>query len=135
MSLYYDKQGNPITMEEWARLSSDMEYRRVAETTGCGKWVSTVWLGLNHSHGGGPPLIFETMVFDVDKDGEINWSEIDADRYSTEEEALKGHERLCSGHAYILDRIVKKLGEHNEAVDDSDEGGVFPLEEGRSPGA
>lgn len=26
-------------------------------------WVSTVFLGLDHRHGDGPPLIFETMVF------------------------------------------------------------------------
>lgn len=25
--------------------------------------ISTVWLGLNHAYGDGPPLIYETMVF------------------------------------------------------------------------
>jgi hypothetical protein len=36
---------------------------------------------------GGPPLIFETMVFGGSKDGEM-------DRYSTKEEAEKGHEAM-----------------------------------------
>ena len=44
--------------------------------------------------------------------------EIDTDRYSTEREALKGHERMASSHAYVLDKIVRKLEESDAAVDD-----------------
>ena len=52
-------------------------------------WVSTVFLGLNHQYGDhGPPLLFETMVFRNDS-GEEMW------RYSTYEEALKGHKQAC----------------------------------------
>ena len=75
---------------EWAKqLKTE---RRVAETTlENGNWVSTVWLGLDHNFGmQGPPLIFETMVFP--KEGE--WGELDCRRYSTEEEALAGHEEM-----------------------------------------
>ena len=88
MSEYYDRQGHPIaTMQEWRRRRESE--RRVAETTlSDGKWVSTVWLGLDHSFGSGPPLIFETMVFDREKSG---MSDLDCDRYSTEAEALAGH--------------------------------------------
>jgi hypothetical protein len=57
-----------------------------------GRWVSTVWLGLDHSFGSGPPLIFETMVF-RSKDGPLH--DLECDRYSTEVDALAGHSRLC----------------------------------------
>lgn len=88
---YYDRQGNPISMEEWSKKLNDRTYQRVAETTlSDGKWVSTVWLGLNHSFGDGLPLFFETMVF-PSKD---NFNELDCQRYSSEEEALKGHKEM-----------------------------------------
>lgn len=86
MSDYYDRQGNPITMHEWAAALETQ--RRVAETTlPDGKWVSTVWLGLDHRFGSGAPVIFETMVFPADGD----FGDIDCERYSTEAEALAGH--------------------------------------------
>lgn len=47
--------------------------------------VSTVWLGLDHNWGKGPPLIFETMVFPQRRSGEY------CERYSTEEAAVAGH--------------------------------------------
>jgi hypothetical protein len=46
--------------------------------------VSTVFLGLDHQFGEGPPLIFETMVFG----GPLDQQE---ERYSTWEEAEAGH--------------------------------------------
>jgi hypothetical protein len=86
---YYDRQGNAMTREEWATsYETRQDQKRVAETTlPNGRWVSTVWLGLNHQYGDGPPLIFETMVFPNQKD----MGELDCDRYSTEAEALAGH--------------------------------------------
>lgn len=110
MSRYYDRQGKPISMEEWSRFLNDPSYQRVAQTTGSGRFVSTVWLGLDHRHGGGgPPLIFETMVFPIDKNGDVEYHELDAERYSTEEEALAGHEKMAKGHAYVLDKIVREI--------------------------
>ena len=46
--------------------------------------ISTVFLGLNHQYGEGPPLLFETLVFGGKLDGKMN-------RYSSKEEALIGH--------------------------------------------
>lgn len=46
--------------------------------------VSTVFLGLDHQFGDGPPMIFETMVF-MPGDEEPCW------RYSTWSEAERGH--------------------------------------------
>lgn len=92
MSGYFDRDGTPMTLEQWA--SVDRKKLRIAEDTVDGYWVSTVWLGLNHAFGEGPPLIFETMVF-PQKDGEVtDWGERYADRYSTEEQALAGHSRI-----------------------------------------
>ena len=57
-----------------------------------GRRVSTVWLGLDHSFGReGPPLIFETMLFERD-----SWSEEDVARHSTLEEAEAGHRRMVA---------------------------------------
>lgn len=54
--------------------------------------VSTVFLGLDHQWGDGPPLLFETMVFGGEHDQE-QW------RYSTWDEAVAGH-----------DAVVAKIG-------------------------
>jgi hypothetical protein len=89
---YYDRKGSLMTVAEFCAAIARREYQRVAETTLTnGLWVSTVWLGLDHSFGFGPPLIFETMVFPSRE----NMSELDCDRYSTEFEARLGHARLC----------------------------------------
>jgi len=92
MSDYYDRQGNPISDTlAWAKKYEDEEEKRVAEDTlPDGKWVSTVWLGLDHSFGEGPPLIFETMVFPKHGD----FGELYCARYSTEEEAATGHKKV-----------------------------------------
>jgi hypothetical protein len=85
----FDREGKPITLEQWAQLFENAAYKRVAEATlPDGKWVSTVWLGLDHSFmDEGPPVIFETMVFSSKED----MDELDQRRYSTEAEALAGH--------------------------------------------
>lgn len=85
----YDKDGKLIeAVEDFATLFENREYRRIAATLlPNGYWVSTVWLGINHRYGdGGPPLIFETMVF-------IGEGSVDVDcrRYPTLAEAQAGH--------------------------------------------
>ncbi len=108
MSDYYDRQGKPMEMMDWAkRLETD---RRVAVTTlPDGHWVSTVWLGLDHSFTpGGPPLIFETMVFPPKGEG---MGDLDCDRYSTEAEALAGHERMVEKWTQELQQAVDAVGE------------------------
>jgi len=91
VSDYYDRQGRPITIEERIRLDNSevdgLPYMRIAETFTEGCRVSTVWLGLNHQHGDGPPLIFETMVFGGGLDQH-------AERWATEDEARAGHEQM-----------------------------------------
>jgi hypothetical protein len=86
---WYGFDGSPITMEEWSRLFDDPSRLLKQETFPNGLYVSTVWLGLDHSLRGNPPLIFETMVF-ASSPGE----ELGMRRYATMAEALAGHEEL-----------------------------------------
>lgn len=89
--MYYDKTGKPLTLWEWVALIEDYHYKVVgyAEFPN-GAYVSTVWLGLDQSFGmGGPPLVFESMVFDGVHDGEMF-------RYATEAQAVQGHDQLTA---------------------------------------
>lgn len=101
---YYGTDGQPITRDEWVRLfglrsrarsgdgwsTPEDDPSRVALTQRGEVTVSTVWLGLDHSFGHGPPLIFETMVFGLPDDAEI------MDRYATWEQAKAGHDRIVA---------------------------------------
>ena len=92
---YYDKEGRQITAVEWSNLYSP-EYKRVAESRlSDGRWVSTVWLGINHNFSpDGPPIIFETMAFTKDFEEEACY------RASTIEEARSNHAFAVMEMAY-----------------------------------
>ena len=51
--------------------------------------VSTVFLGIDHSFGLGPPLLWETMIFGGAHDDYC-------ERYASYAEAVKGHEAACA---------------------------------------
>lgn len=57
-----DRNVVPASLMEWARYfeSADRIVRKsvVGEVS-----VSTVFLGIDHQYGDGPPLLFETMIF------------------------------------------------------------------------
>lgn len=85
--IYYRLDGEtPVeaaNVIEWAEFFGSDD--RIVEQTYVGQVkISTVFLGINHSFGDGPPLLFETMIFDGEFDGE-QW------RYSTMEQARAGH--------------------------------------------
>lgn len=121
--LEYDREGNPISLDRFCELCADREYKVVQQDHVDNWLVSTVWLGIDHDFTGkGPPIIFETMVFDQSQEGlqesaetmkkgakaaeEMTgrkYPEPDPekvplgpeafmDRYATEEEARKGHQ-------------------------------------------
>ena len=74
----------------WAEAFENGDARRVAfDQVAPGFEVSTVFLGLDHRFGNGPPLLFETMVFD-DYGGGDQW------RYSTWAEAVQGHNQAVA---------------------------------------
>lgn len=99
-SLYYvlndAREPVPVDVEEWARMFEDMDRRRVAFTELVpGSTVSTVFLGMNHAWGHGPPLLFETMAFGPGADDEMR-------RYSTWAQAE-------AGHAEVVELVAGRL--------------------------
>ena len=93
MTDYYDKEGESISLKDWAKLSEDQEYGKIAWTElPNGPLVSTVWIGLAHGYGPIGPWIFETMVDKGD-----GWDE--QYRYFTKEEALRGHKARVYTHS------------------------------------
>ena len=75
-----------VDMMSWATSFGSADARRVGKTDiteTC--YVSTVFLGLDHNHGRGEPILFETMIFGGPLGGE-QW------RYRTYDEAERGHE-------------------------------------------
>ncbi len=96
---YYSRDGTPMSMREWANDFDRNDKKRVAATHVADYWISTVWLGMDHSFGEGPPLIFETMVFnqsEVSKRDKEDWLDKWCDRYATEERALAGHAQVVA---------------------------------------
>lgn len=68
-------EGEPIKCDlmTWAFwLQNDREKRRVAVYEKGDVKVSTVFLGLDHNYGDGPPHIWETMVFGGEHDQEMD---------------------------------------------------------------
>lgn len=86
-NMFFDRDGDEQSFD-WFVSHWDLG-KRVAQTPSDDCFVSTVHLGINHRHwGDGPPLIFETMVFD---DQKVPLFGGYSARYATEEEAIRGH--------------------------------------------
>jgi hypothetical protein len=94
--MYYDRNGKPLTSDEWLALLRSPgweDMRRVMADEIDGIFCSTVWLGIDHNYTRrGPPLIFETMVFD--RKSAHPWAEGYMARYATLEEAIAGHKEV-----------------------------------------
>ena len=82
---------NVLELAMWFEVGDN---RRIASDQIGDVWVSTVFLGLDHSHGppGSVPILFETMAF---RDKE----ELACERYASYEEAE-------AGHTAMLQRVV-----------------------------
>ena len=70
---------------KWAATQPE-KTTRVAHTMAGDVRISTVFLGLDHSWNGPPPIVFETMIFGGPLD---DYQE----RYSTWDDAVIGHRR------------------------------------------
>lgn len=91
--VYYVLDGHtPVPIQDaasWAAMFENMAGRRVGWTEISPEIaVSTVFLGLDHSFGSGPPILFETMILGLSADG--GWDH--QHRYTTWDEAERGHE-------------------------------------------
>lgn len=72
MSDHYILDGHkpvPCDLMTWARWFENTENRRVAGESVDGALVSTVFLGIDHAFGYGPPQLFETMILGGPHDG------------------------------------------------------------------
>lgn len=81
-----DNHAVAVDLMTWAQWFEDAE-RRIGYTQITSQcWVSTVFLGLDHSWREGPPILFETMIFGGPKSiDESQW------RYSSYDDAMVGH--------------------------------------------
>lgn len=75
-------------LNTWAKWLESSNDRVIAICEKNGVKVSTVFLGLDHSFIGGPPVLFETVVFGGEHDQKM-------DRYCTKKKAEKGHKQWC----------------------------------------
>jgi hypothetical protein len=106
---YYvlDKNNNikPVSAARWA-FTFEHHRRVVARETVGGVIISTVFLGLDHSFNmGGPPMVFETMVFDAD-------DSLICQRYSSWNEAVEGHRDVvmsCKAIQTVADLTIDSI--------------------------
>src|SRR6476646_10449034 len=93
--LYYDRQGQPMTMQQWAEKCQDENYTHIArDAIGPDEpldpapllTVSTLWCGVNHDLRHDEPLIYETVIIGGGYDAT-------GMRYATEKQAREGHRR------------------------------------------
>jgi hypothetical protein len=97
-----------IGMDTWRVLFEDSDARLVRQSP-VGPWlVSTIWLGIDRRYGmnSGPPLVFETLVFDGDSVVMIDRWRLEF-RWSYEREARIGHRDVASfAHAVLSKRGI-----------------------------
>lgn len=88
--MYYrlvDRQAVPTTLRDWA---FNFQTSRPIALDYIGEYrVSTIFLGLDNSFLGGPPMIFETATFDH------GGRTVDMERCSTYDEAEAMHAKAC----------------------------------------
>ena len=95
-----DKEVVEVGIDEWSEwLHRDFALTRLIAKTSLGLStpnpgieVSTVFLQCDHNFGSGPPILFETMVFNGDKEDEM-------ERYSTYDQAIEGHKRIVAKYS------------------------------------
>lgn len=91
-----DDAGRAVPVDDamtWARWFERAD-RKLADTKVGRASVSTIFLGIDHSFGEGPPVLWETMVFG----GPADTMTV---RYHSAEEARAGHDVVC---AYVRSR-------------------------------
>ena len=77
----------PVGMEEWATGVPVVDPVVWKSDLGDRGFVSTVFLGIDHNWGDGPPVLYETMVFG----GPLDEEQV---RYCTRAEAAAGHDEI-----------------------------------------
>jgi hypothetical protein len=109
---------NLMEWAEWFEASYKNGKRRVGSTQRGDIRVSTVFLGLDHSFGGGPPLVFETMIFGGEHDEFM-------DRCFTWDEAVAMHREACKmafGENYAEEAEPEDAQGHDARAEDAPPG-------------
>lgn len=99
--MHYDRTGKPISMNRWVELRHDYSYTQLGESYIGRTLVSTIWLGVGNSFGGGNPIIFETMVFG-------RYGDLGQWRFAAEEEAILWHDLVVRSLRGTQPRKMKK---------------------------
>lgn len=132
--VYFDRQGNEISLERFDQLHSTKEYRFVAKDIVRGIWrgaetnvavVITIWTGGLDSDLSDPPFLFETTAFvrvenrdeehmgmRLTDDPEAYFQstdKINVRQYFNEKVAMLGHaEVLAEAQQYVLNQQILK---------------------------
>jgi hypothetical protein len=112
MSTFYaldeNKKPFPISIEDLAEVYGDTNSRVTKQDTIGDVMISTVFLVIDHRFSGeGDPVLWETMIFGGKHDGY-------QERYTSHEEALKGHERSIN---LVLGDDEKKIEKIDVKID------------------
>ena len=91
----YDKNGHPISINKFYKLSNSEEYRRVAYDEVGIYAISTVWEGIDYNKGYGDLAIYETMVFVNDG----LFSDLECIHSATEQDARAVHQRMVKKYS------------------------------------
>ena len=97
-----DGDQNPVPCSDiyaWAH-AMETRSRKVASTRIGPIEVSTVFLGIDHQFGDGPPMLFETMTFGDDDERQVCL------RCSTRAEAIAQHTKVVQ---YIWQRDIELI--------------------------
>lgn len=91
-----DANGQPVLEPDWEKWAKSKSCgSSIKVTTLAGVRISTIFLGLDHNHCGGEPILWETMVFG----GKLNqWQ----GRNHTREQALATHYKTVLAVFYSL---------------------------------
>ena len=93
----------PTDVYVWAKSLN--ETRIIKQSSVKNNLISTVVFDIKYDYVYDKPILFETMVFD------INGDDIDMNRYTTLEDAIKGHEKMVkkysSNHIKLEDDLFE----------------------------
>jgi hypothetical protein len=125
MITWYILEGRKVVptqdMDRAAAFYEKPDSRRVASFRIDGIHISTVFLSLNHNWTDeGPPIVFETMVFDErgEKGADLgtDWTR----RYSTYAQALEGHNQVVDEVRAMLKSAAEIAEKHSHEKQQTD---------------
>lgn len=101
MHMYFDREGVPISQDQFESKLREVGFSRVAFTRIVNArqpeqkfFVSTVWTGIDAGYGKGAPLIFETLVFPGEQMKRV-FCQLDA----TESDSIATHNKVVEHYS------------------------------------